>query len=151
MVVPSLDVDGADWTGIELVTRKIGGSFMGPDGRWYSNEFEIRLATLLMKLGVPFTPHVFFDLGPISDGCRQPMIYHPDFIFDQARWLWRPAGGEEVAVHGFEAKSRVGRKDQVKIDRLWDQRRIRVVFVRNVDIDRFWLAGDLPLRPSPNP
>jgi hypothetical protein len=138
-------VDAADWTGILFVTNGVGGK-ISYRGYTYANEYEKKLAKLLHHQKIDFTPHVHVMLD-YPDGRQR--AYHPDFIFDGQAYVWTsPKTGKSEIIHGFEAKSRgSGTMEPEKKRLLFQQRRINVLIIGNVWIDKFYEQRYLPMVP----
>ena len=141
--------DTAKWDDIVMRSIDVGSRHIDQKFFWrryyYANASEHRLAQLLTKMRVPFTPNVKFTLRT-DDG--RTRIYVADFVFNAVPYIWRGNGTPEL-VHGLEAKAmRDGGFPKRAIENqriLCEQFGIRIPLLDDEEILRWFRQRYLPL------
>jgi len=139
------------WRGIKLVSVDVGvrhDDFLH-DGYRYVTIGELRIARLLDKQGISFTPDVQvtmrkFDASSNGGRSRKTVIYVPDFIFNRDTYIWTDQDGDEFEIHGIEAKASPGAPPKVQL--LFERRNIRILVLGDKEINAFARNGRLPLK-----
>lgn len=81
------------------------------EGVWYASQMEGRLARLLIKNGIPFTPHKLFNL---FDRSGRPFVHAVDFYIHVPI---KPIG-TGVFVQALEIKGALSTRDLLRCDAL---------------------------------
>lgn len=117
------------------------------NGYQYCTNGEYRMATLLDKQGIAFTPDVQFCFR------NDARCIVADFVFNKDEYLWTGVGPQQV-IHGIEVKGKIdGKRGGIfkpaaveKIELLKKERGINILLLSNAQVRVYWARGELPLK-----
>lgn len=151
-------IDEANWRGVEW--RSINVGTRNKPAKWRHNGYqyctagEYRLAVLLEKQGIPFTPDIAFPLNAFGGN---PFVV--DFVLDGRAYVWT-GGGKARLLHCIEAKGTInvgGRlrgqggvfkpKALENVEALREERGVHTLLLSNASIRVYYARGKLPLVP----
>jgi hypothetical protein len=139
--------DDADWTDVDFTSvRNRTGKFPF-NGYPHVTIGEQRLAKLLTRMGIAYTPDV--RLVVRAENGRDGMIFVPDFVFNRQVYVWHEPNGRQMLIHGIEVKKASrgffpGRAIR-KVKLVREERRINILLLNHKQIDFFLLCGRLPM------
>ena len=146
--------DTARWDSVTIESTNVGARTEGRNmhrvnGYYYCNAAEARLAELLRRLKIDFTPDVKM-LIDLPSGKKRKFV--PDFIFNTWPYVWtKPGTTKKVVIHGIEAKKRphgvFSEKAKETVDLLYRQQGIYVLLLSDRTIFKFHSQGYLPMKP----
>ncbi|MFC1703129.1 hypothetical protein ACFLZO_01545, partial [Patescibacteria group bacterium] len=114
-------------------------------GYYYVNIAEHKLAQVLYREKIPFTPDIKFTLRT-DEGKKR--IYIADFVFNTDAYIWKEGKHAEL-IHGIEAKAKSGddySKRALENQRLLlEQYGINIKLLSNDEIARWHRRRTLPL------
>ena len=112
-----------------------------PDKIQYASQLEARMAVLLIRMGISFTPHVKFVCWS-RDNPPKSFTYEIDFILKKAI---KPIGAS-APVTGIEVKGRLKHHDFLRCDSLRYFHGIRTLIVGDDLLRMYEEQGMFPVK-----
>ncbi len=135
-----------NWSRIKIVSFDLGVKHDDYlyDGYRYVTRGEMRIAQMLTRQGIAFTPDVEFPMHKRGrNGRWRRCAFIPDFIFNCDTYIWTDHDGEKFVIHGIEAKSSLKMPQKVKM--LFDRRNIKILVLSDREINKYLYGDGIPL------